>query len=226
MGINILKIMLGFMLVPVCAGFTWQLTAMISTTRYLPESPYYFCAGCLTYLFIHFLFRKPIFTYVVAHELTHALFALLFGGMIKSFHASDKGGQVTVTKSNFIITLAPYFFPLYTFIMLVLYWVALSLNVHGTTIAVIIYLSGATFAFHLILTFIFLQTDQNDIREQGAIFSYPLIYLFNVIFFALLVKIYLAENMDYLLFMVGGIIKSINVISLAGSAITSAITAR
>ncbi len=73
---------------------------------------------------------------------------------------------------------------------------------------ILIFLSGATFALHLVLTFIFLQTDQNDIQEQGAIFSYPLIFLFNIAFTAFLMKVYLVENMDYLVFFTGGIIKT------------------
>jgi len=177
------------------------------------DAPYFFLAGGLTYLTIHFFFRKPIFTYVVGHELTHAFFAMLFGGSVKSFHASDRGGRVTITKSNFIITLAPYFFPLYTFIALLLYWIASAAEVRSTVTNILVILSGATFAFHLILTFIFLQTDQNDIREHGAVFSYPLIYLFNVVFAGFLVNVYLSENMGYLRFLVGGIMKSVGLLS-------------
>ncbi len=214
MGKKILKILLGLGLVPFCLGFTWQLAAIVATIRYKPDSPYYFLAGGLFYLTVHFLFRKPIFTYVIGHELTHAFFALLFGGSVKSFQASDRGGRVTITKSNFLITLAPYFFPLYTFTALILYWIARGADVHTRTIDILIFLSGATFTFHLMLTLIFLQTDQNDIQEQGAVFSYPLIYLFNVVFAALLINIYFAENMDFLRFFVGGIMKSTNMISL------------
>jgi len=210
-----LKILLGLGLIPFCLGFTWQLAATFFSAHYRPLFPYYFFAGGLTYLAVHFLFRRPIFTYVVGHELTHALFAMLFGGSVKSFHASDKGGRVTITKSNFIITLAPYFFPVYTFMALILYWIARTADMHTATTAFLVFLSGATFAFHLVLTFIFLQTDQNDIQEHGAIFSYPLIYLFNVAFAALLINILLAENMDFLLFVIGGIMKSTDMVSLA-----------
>jgi hypothetical protein len=210
---RISKILLGLALVPFCLGFTWQLTAMAFSTRFKLNTPYYFLAGGLSYLTIHVLFRKPIFTYVVGHELTHAFFALLFGGSIKSFHASDRGGRVTITKSNFIITLAPYFFPLYTFIAIVLYWIAHAVDVHSSFTDFLIILSGATFAFHLMLTFIFLQTDQNDIKEQGAVFSYPLIYLFNIAFAGFLMNVYLSENTDYLRFFVGGIMKSIDLMN-------------
>ena len=74
------------------------------------------------------------------------------------------------------------------------------------TTDILIFLSGVTFALHLMLTFVFLQADQNDIREEGAIFSYPLIFLFNVAFTAFLIKVFLAENMDYLDYFTGGII--------------------
>ena len=99
------------MLVPFCIGFTRQLATTIFTVQYRPDVPYYFFAGGLSYLAIHILFKKPVFAYVIGHELTHALFALLFGGSVKAFHASDRGGRVTITKSNFIITLAPISFP-------------------------------------------------------------------------------------------------------------------
>ena len=51
--------------------------------------------------------------YVVGHELTHVVWSWLFGGKVKKFRASSSGGEVVVTKSNFLVALAPYFFPLY-----------------------------------------------------------------------------------------------------------------
>ena len=211
---KITKILLGTALVPFCLGFTWQLAATIINVRYKIATPYYFFAGILTYLIIHFLLKKPILTYVVGHEITHALFAMFFGGSVQSFHAGRRGGRVTISKSNFIITLAPYFFPLYTFISLILYWIAGVANARSEAFDVLIFLSGATFAFHLVLTFLFLRTDQADIREHGAVFSYPLIYLFNILFTAFLLYVYLAENMSYIRFLLGGIIKTINTMSL------------
>jgi len=208
MGKRILKILFGLSLVPFCAGFAWQFVKTVFTVHYRPDTPYYFFAGGLTYITIHVLFRKPVLTYVIGHELTHALFALLFGGAVKSIHASDRGGRVTITKSNFIITLAPYFFPLYTSLALVLYWTARAADARGIATDILIFLSGATFALHLVLTFVFLQTDQNDIREEGAIFSYPLIFLFNIAFAAFLMKVYLADTMDYLGFLTGGIMRT------------------
>ncbi len=204
---KIIKILIGAALLPFCAGFTWQLGDSLFGVVYKPGLPYYFLAGGLAYLTVHLLFKKPILTYVFGHELTHALFAVLFGGSVKSFQAGERGGRVTVTKSNFVITLAPYFFPLYTFIALVFYGLAVAAdarNAAGWTV----FIAGATFSFHVILTFIFLQEDQSDIREHGALFSYPLIYLFNIVFAALLLHILLDRNAAFLSFLGGGIIKS------------------
>ncbi len=208
------KILIGITLLPFCLGFTWQFASTVFSVSYRPEAPYYFAGGGLLYLVVHLLFKKPIFTYVVGHELTHALFAVLFGGSVKSLQVSDRGGRVTITKSNFLITLAPYFFPLYAFVALVFYWIVRAAGAGMTAIHAAVFMSGAAFTFHLLLTFIFLQTDQSDIIEQGALFSYPLIYLFNIAFAALLVHLVLASNMDYLTFIVGGIMKSTNIVLL------------
>jgi len=207
------KILLGLVLVPFCIGFTWQFGATVFGITYKREAPYYFLAGGLTYLTAHILFKKPILTYVFGHELTHAFFTMLFGGKVKSFHASDRGGRVTITKSNFIITLAPYFFPLYTFAALIMYWLAVIADVRMAA-GWLVFAAGTTYSFHLILTFFFLQTDQNDIKEHGAVFSYPLIYLFNILFAALLIWLLLAENMNYPKFLYSGILKAADIVSL------------
>jgi hypothetical protein len=209
-----LKIAFGVMLIPVCLGFTVQLAAIVTSITYKRDAPYYFVLGGFAYLTAHILFKKPILAYVFGHELTHALFAVLFGGSVRSFHASDRGGRVTITKSNFVITLAPYFFPLYTFVALLFYWLAGAANVRGAE-GWLVFLSGATYSFHLALTLAFLRTDQDDIKEQGALFSYPLIYLFNMIFVAFLLRVLMAENMNYLRFLGGGIMKSTEMIALA-----------
>lgn len=210
---RIVKILLGLALLPFCLGFTWQLGENVFAIPYKADVPYYFIAGGFAYLAVHVLFKKPILTYVFGHELTHALFAVLFGGSVKAFRASERGGQVTVTKSNFLITLAPYFFPLYTFLAMVLYALMTAAEARAAASA-FVFFAGATFAFHVALTAIFLQTDQKDIREHGALFSYPLIYLFNVVFMALLIHLLLAKKNGFLDFLVHGIMHTVHVLTL------------
>lgn len=218
MGKKILKILFGLSLIPFCIGFTWQFAVTVVSVTYRPLFPYYFIGGALLYLAVHLLFKKPILAYVVGHELTHALFAVLFGGAVKAFQASERGGRVTITKSNVIITLAPYFFPLYTAAVLILYWLTTAAGIRDIQ-GWIVFFSGATFSFHVVLTLVFLQEDQNDIREHGALFSYPLIFLFNVAFAAFLLSVLLAQDMSYLVFVIGGIMKSGNLATSAAAGI-------
>lgn len=217
------KVLIGITLLPFCIGFAWQLAATLVNITYRPLVPYWFAGGFLSYLGVHFIFKKPILSYVVGHELTHAIFAVLFGGSVKAFHASEKGGHVQITKSNFIITLAPYFFPLYTVLALAAYWIAQA--AHAAPLEPwLVLIAGAAFAFHVVLTFIFLQTDQNDIAEHGAFFSYPLIFLFNLVLTALLIRLLLAEDMNYLGYLVDGIMKSVGIITMGFGKLSGLLT--
>lgn len=207
---RVIKVVFGIALIPFCIGFGRELAATAVTVTYQPLVPYWFVGGFLVYLVVHFLFRQPILAYVVGHELTHALFAVLFGGSVKAFRASERGGQVTITRSNFIITLAPYFFPLYTTLALCAYWVAGAAQA-DVLVPWIVLLTGGTFAFHLVLTAVFLLDDQKDIQEHGAFFSYPLILLFNIVLTALLIRLLLASDMDFLSYLANGIIKSLRI---------------
>src|SRR5208283_856981 len=83
-----------------------------------------FLSGFILYLIIHFAFYKPILTHVLAHELTHALAAILMGGKVTAVHATTSGGSTMVNKSHFFISLAPYIFPFYTVVTLGLYIIA------------------------------------------------------------------------------------------------------
>ncbi len=70
-------------------------------------------AGAACWLVIFLLLPKPMWIYVFGHELTHALWAWLFGGRVKKMKVTSEGGHVVISKTNFLIVLAPYFFPLY-----------------------------------------------------------------------------------------------------------------
>ncbi|MBI5417478.1 M50 family metallopeptidase, partial [Candidatus Poribacteria bacterium] len=117
------KFIIGIFLIPVCIGFSKGYIEWISSIpiNALSNNQKYFLYGLLAYLAIHILFRKPLTVYVFGHELTHAIWAKIFGGEVKDLKVSSKGGEVKTTKSNVIITLAPYFFPIYTLIILIIF---------------------------------------------------------------------------------------------------------
>jgi hypothetical protein len=127
-----------------------------------------------------FLLPQPVKAYVIAHELTHALWAWLFGGTAHDLRFSDHGGSVRLSKSNVWITLAPYFFPLYTILVIAVRLVA-GLFVDPLPLPFLwLFLVGFTWAFHVTFTVQSLMITQPDIQEYGRVFSYALIYLFNL----------------------------------------------
>ncbi len=127
-----------------------------------------------------FQLPKPMWIYVFGHELTHALWTWLFGGQVKKMKVTAKGGHVIISKTNFVIALAPYFFPLY--VVLVVGGFALGnliWNWHGYLVWFHLCV-GAAYAFHLTLTIYVLRTQQSDITDQGYLFSAVVIFLGNV----------------------------------------------
>src|SRR5437879_7448193 len=78
-------------------------------------------SGAACWLAIYLLLPKPMWIYVFGHELTHALWTWLLGGRVKKFKASSRGGHVVVSRSNFLVALAPYFFPLYAMLVVLLF---------------------------------------------------------------------------------------------------------
>src|SRR5471030_2863058 len=118
--------------------------------------------------------------YVFGHELTHALWTWLFGGRVKKMKVTSKGGHVVISKTNFVIALAPYFFPLYAVIMILAFAIGHLIWDWKNYFVFFHLLIGAAYAFHLTLTFHVLQTRQTDITSQGYLFSAVVIFLGNV----------------------------------------------
>ena len=95
---------------------------------------------------------------------------------------NHRGGSVRVTKSNVWITLAPYFFPLYTFVVaavwLIMNWLWPPIQPYAP---IFVFWIGLTWSFHLTFTVRYLRYNQPDIREHGRLFSYTLIYVLNLL---------------------------------------------
>jgi hypothetical protein len=173
------KFAAGILLLPVCAGAAVALWKVILASGRADTLWVMTLAGAGCWLAIFLLLPKPMWIYVFGHELTHAIWAWLFGGQVKRMKVTSKGGHVIVTKTNFLIALAPYFFPLYAALVVAVFaaghlvwnWRDYQVWFH--------LLLGAAYAFHVTLTFFVLQTRQTDITEHGYLFSATVIFLGN-----------------------------------------------
>lgn len=147
---------------------------------FVPEG-WAFISGSAFYLLWHRI-RPPEFLYTFTHEFTHLIFALLCGKQVSRFVVTQKGGQVSMSGTNFLITLAPYFFPLHTVLVLaagaVLEWGIESSRFRPA----VAFLTGLTLVFHFTMTFRTLASSQPDIDRGGKIFSWSVVYLFGILF--------------------------------------------
>lgn len=184
--IRFLRLIAGLCLAPLCFSSTRAVVSLAegiqpSWSGVFPPSALAMGGGFLVWIAIYLTLPRPVRSYILAHELTHALWAWLMGAEVSKISVSRRGGSVVVSKSNFLITLAPYFFPLYTVVVAAGYW-ALSLFFHMDRFYLYwLALIGFTWGFHFTFTISTLMQRQSDIREYGHVFSYAFIYLMNVL---------------------------------------------
>jgi hypothetical protein len=175
-----IKFIIAVLLLPVCAGAAGALWRVLRASGGADTAWIPFLAGAACWFVIFAFLPKPMWLYVFGHELTHALWTWLFGGEVKQMKVSSSGGHVVISKTNFIIALAPYFFPFYAALAVAMFalghyfwgWQSYQVWFH---LAV-----GAAYAFHVTLTWHVLQTRQTDITSQGYLFSAVVIFLGNV----------------------------------------------
>ena len=174
------KLVIAILLLPVCFGAAQGLWMVIQRSGTADTTWVPLLAGAGCWIVIYLLLPKPMWLYVLGHELTHAVWAWLFGAEVKRLKVSSKGGHVLITKTNFLIALAPYFFPLYAVIVVTVFAIGHLVWDWRNYLALFDLFLGAAYAFHLTLTAHILKTEQSDITGQGYLFSAVVIFLGNI----------------------------------------------
>jgi hypothetical protein len=174
------KTIVALLLLPFCFGAARALLRVLVQTGQAETLWIAVIGGAGCWLAVFLLLPKPLRLYVFGHELTHALSTWAFGGKVKKFKASPNGGHVVVTKSNFVIALAPYFFPLYAALVAGCFLFGDLLWGWARYLVWFHFLIGAAYAFHLTLTWHILQTRQSDITSHGYLFSGVIIFIGNM----------------------------------------------
>ena len=181
---TIVRFLVSIFIFPIAVGATTALYRNIDSIERFTGELHIFSWGAISYFLLHLFFYKPTFFYVLGHEAVHAVAAWLCGGKVSSFRVGKEGGRVTTDKSNLFISLSPYFVPLYTILVLIVYFiVSASYDVRSQTF---MYLIGFTIAFHVVSTVEAIKIHQPDIIKSGALFSIILVYILNVFVVSLL----------------------------------------
>ena len=147
--------------------------------------------GCLfIVLYLLFLHKIMNFWETFAHELTHLLFALITFNKIEGFSASDNGGAVTYRgRTNWLTSLSPYFFPIYT-----VFFIGLSLVINQQYQVYINHLIVISYLFFLLTLFQQFSFSQTDISKSGYVFSCVFLLIMNVLIM-LFILFYLGDNL-------------------------------
>ena len=181
---NFLRFLIGLAFLPLCWGvsraFLDALLIAAGTTGWLSVEAVSLLGGIAAFAMSWFAISHPVRMYVLGHELTHALWGLLFGARPSDVRVSASGGSVKLTKSNMLITLAPYFFPFYTFIVIVVALITYAFFRPLPCLPLWLFLVGFTWSFHVLFTLETLGQRQPDVKLYGRIFSWTFIFLVNV----------------------------------------------
>jgi hypothetical protein len=188
------KFLLAIALLLPCAALTltlWHAVAVLGLGQgpWLHRPALWLGLGFGCWLAVFSLLSPPARAYVISHELTHVFWALLMGAKVSGLETGARGGQVRVSKENWLITLSPYFFPLYAVVVMALYY-GLGLLADVRPFApVFYYLLGVAWSFHLTFTWLALRQNQSDVRRHGWLFSMVVIYGMNLLVVALLLAL-------------------------------------
>lgn len=174
------KMLVAIALLPLCIGAAQALWMVIQRSGSADTTWVPLLAGAACWVVVYLLLPKPMWIYVLGHELTHAVWAWLFGAQVRKLKVTSGGGHVVITKTNFLIALAPYFFPLYAVLVVVVFVIGHLIWNWREFLALFDLFLGAAYAFHLTLTAHILKTRQTDITEQGYLFSAVIIFLGNI----------------------------------------------
>jgi hypothetical protein len=187
---RLLRWLVALLLLPLCWVTTWTFLSRFSQATveqgfWQTAKFWYFSTGALVmagWFWSGLLQSFFLYLYVLGHELTHAVFVLIFRGKVTDFHVSTEGGYITTNKTNLVIALSPYFVPFWSLICAVLYAALRFFVTLPPAWDLAFYAAmGVTWTFHMVWTLWMIPRDQPDLRDNGTLLSLVVIYLANLL---------------------------------------------
>jgi hypothetical protein len=170
-------------------GLLWSLYGLLSSIAHSPKPLYPFLTGALLYALCWFFFlRRPIFGAfftTLEHELTHAIFAWLTLHRVIGFRATwSSGGHIRyLGKGNWLITIAPYFFPTLSVIVLIVLAFLPKLYLYYGSVAL-----GVSVAYHACSSWSETHRNQTDLKEVGFLFCLCFLPAASTLMYGLLIS--------------------------------------
>lgn len=208
-----LRWFMAFLIIPAAAALSIGLFEVIlNLGQNISQKAVPFWIGAVAYFLFQVMFERPVRTYIFGHELTHAIAGIFSGARLKKFKVSATGGSVVLTKSNIFITLAPYFIPIYTVLLALVYWACGMFWPVERYHSVFLFLAGFTLAFHFGLTHFALVQGQSDLKQFGVFFSGVFILVVNCLVMIMLLKFLFPQEVDLKNYFYGGWQRTVTIV--------------
>ncbi|MDD5303479.1 MAG: hypothetical protein PHS14_10250 [Elusimicrobia bacterium] len=209
------RLLVGILLLPLSGSLLWAAAKTLAGVAVHSSTAAPFAAGLVlafcAWAMHRWLIQGPAgpvawaargarWSYVLGHELTHAMAAWATGGSVYAIAVGEKEGHVDLSHSSAFVALAPYCVPFYAFAVALGYRLLLWVRPDAGGEALFLFLLGGSLAAHLLFTWDSLtQTRQPDLDAAGGVlFSLALIAIANALMIMLLLKGLFPESVPLL----------------------------
>ena len=183
-------------------GFGFEIWKIISQFTLRSPKVFAFLTGLILFFPVWWLaerFIQSIWHYLTTleHECTHALVGLLFGKIPVSMRVSAwEGGEVKLRGgTNLWISLAPYFFPTLSFLVIL----AALISGYGNSVYFYAIL-GWTIAFHLITNWQETSFRQTDLKQAGYLTSLLVLPIANLLTYGAVFNLVFSDKQSFFSF--------------------------
>ncbi len=142
------------------------------------------------FLIMRILTPVLLWLYVLGHEATHAITSLMCFRGVHSFKVDTTGGYVDTEADNPLVSLSPYFIPLWLILWSALYWGVQLIYPFAHDEKIFYGGFGFWMSFHVYWTIRVIPREQPDLLENGLFFSFLYIALMNLIVLVVILALF------------------------------------
>jgi hypothetical protein len=191
--LKILLFVIAAAVIPFSASLVIHTPVLFSAYTTITTHMLYAAGGFVLFLALFSFFGAPVKSYILEHELSHVVFALLSGVRVRSISMKSSNSYVRTDRINIIIALAPYSLPLYTVILVAMYRLLCMLTKSAVIAAVFYILFGITLSFHFVATIHYVQLEQPDLKRYGYFSSLVFIATWSYLIITLIFRLIFTE---------------------------------
>jgi hypothetical protein len=176
-------------LLPFSATLVVNIPHLFSSYTSVTTHMLFVIGGFASFLLVFTFFGAPVKSYILEHELSHVLFALLSGIRVRRISMKSSNAYVKTDRINLIIALAPYALPLYTIMLVSLHRLLQYFTESAVLESFFYFLFGTTLSFHFSATVHYIQLEQPDLNRYGYFASLVFIATWSLLILTVILRL-------------------------------------